>query len=57
MPRQRSTKVPKIRMWGLPDTRKVTTQTIETKKNKLKKRTELKLQLIKDLKDLKDRAK
>jgi len=38
MVRQRSRKVPKMRMWGLPSTRKVTTQVIPSKKNKIKKR-------------------
>jgi hypothetical protein len=51
MPRERSKKVPKIRMWGLPSTRKVSSQTIESKKNKTKKRAVRKEQLFKELKE------
>ena len=51
MPRERSRKVPKMRMWGLPSTRKVSSQVIETKKNKQKKRAALKAQLLKELKE------
>lgn len=52
MVRQRSKKVPKMRMWGLPSTRKVATQVIPSKKNKLKKRTTAKEILRRELQSL-----
>ena len=52
MVRQRSRKVPKIRMWGLPSTRKVATQIIPSKKNKLKKRSASKDILRKEIQEL-----
>jgi hypothetical protein len=54
MPRQRSKSVPKLRMWGLPSTRKVTSQTMETKKDKAQKRSALKQKLLDEIKRLKD---
>ena len=52
MVRQRSRNVPKMRMWGLPSTRKVTTQVIPTKKSKLKKRSAQKDILKKEIQEL-----
>jgi hypothetical protein len=52
MVRQRSKKVPKMRMWGLPSTRKVATQVIPSKKNKLRKRTSAKEILRRELQSL-----
>ena len=51
MVRQRSRNVPKMRMWGLPSTRKVSTQVIPSKKNKSKKRPVRKEILRKELKE------
>jgi len=50
MPRERSRKVPKMRVWGLPSTRKVSDQVIQSKKDKLKKRAVRKELLRKELK-------
>lgn len=52
MVRQRSRNVPKMRMWGLPSTRKVTTQVIPSKKSKLKKRSAGKDILRKEIQEL-----
>ena len=52
MVRQRSKNVPKMRMWGLPSTRKVGTQVIQTKKSKLKKRSAQKDILKKEIQEL-----
>lgn len=51
MPRERSKKVPKMRMWGFPSTRKVATQVIPSKKNKIKQRAVRKEILRKELKE------
>jgi len=51
MVRQRSRNVPKMRVWGLPSTRKVSTQVIPSKKNKSKKRPVRKEILRKELKE------
>ncbi|MFH1709650.1 MAG: hypothetical protein ABH860_01090 [bacterium] len=57
MVRQRSRNVPKMRVWGLPSTRKVTTQVIPSKKNKLNKRTVRKEEIRKILRELEPATK